>query len=146
MHFDHDAENETRNVRSKILVVDDQAVIREPIAASLRHAGYLTVCAANGADALVAARAERPDLVLLDLSMPEMDGLAFLKQFRADPVNAATPVIMLTASTDAKDAAEARQLGVREVMIKSQFSLLNLMDRISQQIARGNADVMEKVA
>ena len=70
---------------SSILVVDDMAVFREPIAASLRLAGHQTQCAADGEEALRMVRQRRPDLILLDVSMPKMDGITFLKRLRAEP-------------------------------------------------------------
>jgi two-component system chemotaxis response regulator CheY len=106
-----------------ILVVDDMAVFREPIAASLRLAGYETLCAADGEDALRVARARRPDLILLDVSMPKMDGLTFLKHLRADPEVAGTRVILLTALSEKKHVLSAGALGVRDYLLKSRFRL-----------------------
>ena len=68
---------------SNVLVVDDMAIFREPIAASLRLAGFETVCAANGQEALSAMDMRRPDVILLDLAMPVMDGISFLQSLRA---------------------------------------------------------------
>src|SRR5204862_5451141 len=87
-----------------ILVVDDMPIFRDPIAASLRLAGYSTVCAANGREALVAARVNRPDAILLDVAMPVMDGISFLRALRAeaDASLAKVPVILLTAVSDKK--------------------------------------------
>ena len=63
-----------------ILVVDDMAVFSEPIAASLRLSGYETQCAFNGEEALQIARTTRPDVIVLDIEMPTMDGITFLKR------------------------------------------------------------------
>src|SRR5688572_24595203 len=79
-----------------ILVVDDMAIFREPLAACLKHEGYATVCAANGKEALTAVVRKRPDLILLDLAMPVMDGLTFLRHLRGNPATSALPVILLT--------------------------------------------------
>jgi len=115
---------------TKILVVDDMPIFRDPIAASLRLAGFDTVCASNGQEALAAMRAHRPGLVLLDVSMPVMDGLACLRAIRADPELAKTPIILFTALSDKQHVMEARKLGVQEYLLKSSFSLKDLLVRV----------------
>jgi HD-like signal output (HDOD) protein/CheY-like chemotaxis protein len=115
---------------TKILVVDDMPIFRDPIAASLRLAGFETVCASNGQEALAATKAHRPALVLLDVSMPVMDGLACLRAIRADPEIAKTPIILFTALSDKQHVMEARKLGVQEYLLKSSFSLKDLLVRV----------------
>jgi CheY-like chemotaxis protein/HD-like signal output (HDOD) protein len=119
---------------STILVVDDMAIFRDPIAASLRLAGYLTLVAADGEEALEVARAKRPDLVLLDIAMPRMDGLTFLRHLRADPNLKATRVILLTAISEKQYVLKAAALGVGEYLLKSRFRLKDLLDRIAKQL------------
>ena len=115
---------------STVLVVDDMPIFRDPIAASLRLAGYETACAADGASALAAARARRPDVILLDISMPVMDGFACLKELRAHPRLADVPVILLTAASDRKSIIEAGKFGVKDYLLKSRFSLADLLARV----------------
>jgi CheY-like chemotaxis protein len=115
-----------------ILVVDDMAVFREPIAASLRLAGYQTLCAVDGEEALRITRASHPDLILLDASMPKMDGLSFLKYLRADSTIAGTPVILLTALAEKKYVLAAASLGVKDYLLKSRFRLAELLERIKR--------------
>jgi HD-like signal output (HDOD) protein/ActR/RegA family two-component response regulator len=115
---------------TKILVVDDMPIFRDPIAASLRLAGFETVCASNGQEALVAVKAHRPAVVLLDVSMPVMDGLTCLRAMRADPDVAKTPVILFTALSDKKYVLEAGKLGVHDYLLKSSFSLKELLARV----------------
>jgi len=119
---------------SKILVVDDTAAFREPIAASLRHAGYETLSAANGKEALELVRNERPDLILLDLSMPVMDGQTFLRVLRADPLVGGLPVILLSANTDKEAILQGAKLGIRDYLLKSQFSNSDLLERIAKHL------------
>ncbi|HET6246582.1 MAG TPA: HDOD domain-containing protein [Tepidisphaeraceae bacterium] len=120
---------------SLILVIDDMAVIREPIAASLRAAGHQTLCAGDGHEALAALATARPDLVLLDLAMPGMDGMAVLRALRAQSATAKLPVILLTASTDKEYVVEAARLGVRDYVLKSRFSLPDLLARVEKYLA-----------
>ena len=115
---------------TRIMVVDDMAVFREPIAAALRQRGFETSCAVDGQSAMDVAHRHHPDLILLDLAMPKMDGLAFLRARRTDPVLLKSQVILLTAVADPEHIAEANRLGVRDYLLKSQFSLDQLMHRI----------------
>lgn len=119
---------------SKILVVDDMAIFRDPLAASLRLAGYETVCAVDGKEALARVAEGRPDLVLLDLAMPVLDGLGFLRAFRANPANARVPVIVLTAAAERKTVLEAASLGAREYMLKSRFSMGDMLERVKRRL------------
>lgn len=118
---------------SMILIVDDMAVVREPIAATLRAYGYRTLCAASGEEALAAMQISRPDLVLLDLAMPGMDGMAVLRILRGQ--DRTIPVIFLTASCDTAHVVEAARLGVRDYLTKSAFSLTELLPRVRKYLS-----------
>lgn len=124
---------------STILVVDDMAVFREPIAAALRAKGYETICASNGREALGIVKTGKPDLVLLDGAMPVMDGLEFLKAVNADTTILLPPVILLTAVSDKSYVLQAAQLGVNDYLLKSQFSLEELAARVQRRLSVGNA-------
>jgi HD-like signal output (HDOD) protein/CheY-like chemotaxis protein len=115
-----------------ILVVDDMAVFREPIAAALRQGGFETRCAGDGREALDVLRQWRPDLILLDVAMPRMDGLAFLTAIRADARFQSLPTILLTAVGERDYILRAGKLGVQGYMLKSQFSLQELLERVRQ--------------
>ncbi len=117
---------------SSILVIDDMAIFRDPIAASLRLAGYKTFCAKDGSEGLAQMRANHPDLVLLDISMPVLDGISVLRAMHRDPALVNIPVILLTALTDKKYIIEAAKLGIRNYLLKSRFSLSELNDRVKQ--------------
>ena len=83
-----------------VLIIDDDPAVVRFLAAALRLGGYLTVTAHTGTDGLAAAIAAPPDAVLLDVSMPGMDGLEVLARLKAGPGTAGIPVLMLTASFD----------------------------------------------
>ena len=121
---------------STILVVDDMPIFRDPIAATLRLAGFETVCAANGRDALAAAKTHRPDVILLDVAMPVMDGIACLRALRVDPDLGKTPVILLTAMSDKRYVVEAGKLGVQDYLLKSAFSMQELLTRVCKYVDR----------
>jgi HD-like signal output (HDOD) protein/CheY-like chemotaxis protein len=117
-----------------VLVVDDMAVFREPIGAALRQRGFETREASNGDEALRLMAGERPDLVLLDVAMPRMDGISVLRAMREDKRLRTTPVILLTALADRERVVEAARLGVRDYMLKSSFSLQELHERIDRAL------------
>jgi CheY-like chemotaxis protein len=123
---------------SLVMVVDDMAVVREPIAASLRASGYQTVSAGGGLEALNALQIAIPDLILLDLSMPGMDGMTVLRALRKSSTTAHTPVILLTASADKGDVVEASRLGVRDYVLKSRFSLPEMLARVGKYLCPPN--------
>jgi CheY-like chemotaxis protein len=125
---------------SSILVVDDMAIFRDPLAASLRLAGYEAVCAGNGEEALAAVRVKRPDLILLDLAMPVMDGLSFLRALRAGDGGAEggqIPVLVLSAGADQHQAFEAGALGAGDFLLKSQVSLDEMIRRVRTVLSSG---------
>src|ERR1700733_7708879 len=95
-----------------ILVVDDMAIFREPIEALLREEGYTPRGASDGPAALAMMEAEPPDLVLLDLAMPTMDGLRVLSKMRQSPRLMQVPVIILSAGGDKARIREAATLGI----------------------------------
>ncbi len=87
--------------RATILVVDDDLDTVDTMREILSEEGHVVLCASNGLEALELARAARPDLVLLDLNMPEMDGRAFLETIRRDPALADTYVVIMSGASDA---------------------------------------------
>ncbi|HRQ72185.1 MAG TPA: HDOD domain-containing protein [Phycisphaerales bacterium] len=116
----------------RVLVVDDLTVIREPIAAALRREGFDAVCAANGREAIGLMRTQPPDLILLDLGMPEMDGLELLRRMKTDATLPSPPVVVLTAAGDKDSVLKSRQLGVRHYLLKAQFSLADMVARVRE--------------
>jgi len=115
---------------STILVVDDMAICREPIAEALQAHSYRVVCAAGGAEALSILREDPPDLVLLDVNMPKPDGWDVLSTMRKNPEMRSTPVILLTDRRAKEDVVQAARHGVQGYLLKSQFSLDELLGRV----------------
>ncbi len=120
---------------ARILVVEDHAIVREPLARLLRHEGYETECATNGIDALAATRNRTPDLILLDMMMPKMDGIAFLRNIRSNDATAHIAVIVLTGLVESSATACIRELGVQELWQKAAFNVSDLLERIERCIA-----------
>jgi CheY-like chemotaxis protein len=87
----------------RVLVVEDEPDVREPVAQLLAVAGFEVAAAANGLEALRLARSSPPDVIVLDLMMPVMNGWEFRRAQRADPALAAIPVVVVSASTPTPD-------------------------------------------
>jgi len=120
--------------RKTILIADDDRFIVTAFKAGLENAGYHVITANNGNEAIAVTSAARPDLVMLDLILPEKNGFEVLKVLRADPETAATPVIVLTNLSQASDEAEARRYGAADFLVKSNVSLNDVQLRIGQLI------------
>jgi CheY-like chemotaxis protein len=119
-----------------VLMIDDVPLFRDVVLHALQRAGHQVACAANGAAAIEALKTVKPDLILLDLAMPEMNGLAFLRQLRADKALARTPVVVVSALSEAVEVKEATKIGVQGHLLKSRFSLEQLIAMV-QRIAPG---------
>ncbi len=115
-----------------ILVVDDKAGVRDLVRDYLTAQGYRVVVAADGRQALVVARQEEPDLVLLDIMMPEMDGYAFMREHAKERD---TPIILLTARVDETDKVLGLELGADDYITKP-FGMRELTARIRAVLRR----------
>jgi DNA-binding response OmpR family regulator len=120
----------------RILVVDDKINVRDLITDYLTEQGYQVITARDGKEALFAARHENPDLILLDIMMPEMDGYDFLRHYRRDR---GTPVIILTAKVEESDAVLGLELGADDYVIKP-FRMRELAARIRAVLRRSDPD------
>jgi CheY-like chemotaxis protein len=119
-----------------ILLVDDEQDIREVIALSLQAiGGWRVSSAADGSSAILMARAEQPDAILLDVMMPGLDGPATVRRLREEPRTRDIPVILLTAKTQGADRRRYAQLGVAGTLSKP-FDPLTLTEQIATILGR----------
>ena len=125
-------------MKPKILVVDDELDALEVLGFKLREAGFAPIFATDGLKALAAVRAERPDLVVLDLMLPELDGLEVCKLMRRDPATAGIPVLMLTAKAAEMDRVVGLELGADDYVTKP-YSPRELVLRIRKLLKRTKA-------
>jgi DNA-binding response OmpR family regulator len=127
-------------MKPKILVVDDEPDALEVLGFKLKEAGYIPLFAKDGVRALAAARDERPALIVLDLMLPEIDGLEVCKILRRDPATAMIPILMLTARAAEMDRVIGLELGADDYVTKP-FSPRELVLRIKKLLVRvKNAD------
>jgi two-component system phosphate regulon response regulator PhoB len=122
--------------REKILVIEDETDILDVIQYNLAREGYRVSAVRDGAAGLQRVKQEGPDLVILDLMLPGMDGLEVCRRIRQDPVTAATPVIMLTAKAEESDVVLGLGLGADDYVTKP-FSPRELVARVRTVLRRG---------
>jgi CheY-like chemotaxis protein len=119
-----------------VLLCDDEEVLRQLVRATLGNGEYAIVEAADGDESLELARETQPDLIVLDMMMPGRSGLEVLRELRADPETAATPVIMLTARARESDRNEAASAGADRYLAKP-FSPLELISVVEELLVNG---------
>jgi DNA-binding response OmpR family regulator len=128
-----------QKVKPRILVVDDEPEAVELVEFNLRQAGYAVVTAADGAETLKKVRSQTPDLIVLDVMLPEMNGFEICKTLRSDPATAKIPVIMLTAKAAEIDRVLGLELGADDYLTKP-FSPRELLLRIKKILARARPE------
>jgi two-component system alkaline phosphatase synthesis response regulator PhoP len=115
--------------RAKILVVDDEPNIVQTLQDRLEMNDYKVVTATNGQAGLEKAMSEQPDIILLDVIMPIMDGLEMLERLRKNESTKHLPVIMLTARSQNQDITRANSYGIEDYVVKP-FDLSELLEKI----------------
>jgi phosphate regulon transcriptional regulator PhoB len=120
---------------SRVLIVEDEPDIRELVVHHLKREGYQVSAAASGEEALRQVFASPPDLVLLDLMMPAMDGLEVCRRLRQDPATAGLPIVMLTAKGDEVDRVIGLEIGADDYVVKP-FSPKELLARVRAVLRR----------
>lgn len=121
--------------QSRILVVDDEPDILNLLEYNLKRAGFQAILAKDGPEAIEAAKAHRPDLVLLDIMLPDMEGTEVLRRLKALEVTASIPVIMLTAKGEEVDKIVGFELGAEDYITKP-FSPRELILRVKAVLKR----------
>lgn len=124
-----------RSAKTKILVVDDEPNIVQTLKDRLEMNDYEVYCANNGQEGLKLAQEARPDVILLDVMMPIMDGHQMLEKLRHEDWGMMISVIMLTARSQSQDVARARACGIEDYIIKP-FDLSELLEKIEHLVSR----------
>ena len=124
---------------TKIVVADDDRMFRKAAETTLRRQGYAVVTASDGEEALQLIRSERPDIIVLDLIMPKLQGFDVLQVLKQDSVTAAIPVIVLSSLTQEQDKQEALDLGAVAYFNKTTFSMSELVKQVESTLTKGQA-------
>jgi len=121
-------------MKKTVLVVDDSDSMRQLVTLALRRGGYDVVESSDGVEALSKLNGRKVHLIISDISMPNMDGVVFVRKVRELPDYKLTPVVMLTAGYQEFSRQEARELGVKAWMMKpfDQDKILDLVSRFAQ--------------
>jgi two-component system, OmpR family, alkaline phosphatase synthesis response regulator PhoP len=130
-------------IKEKILVVDDEEDILELVRYNLSREGYRTLCAASGEEGLKVAKAEYPDLIVLDLMLPGVDGLDVARQLKGDEATRKVPIIMLTAKGEESDIVTGLELGAEDYITKP-FSTKVLVARVRAVLRRNIQGAQEE--
>jgi two-component system phosphate regulon response regulator PhoB len=123
-------------VKSKILIIEDEPDILEVIQYNLEREGHKVVACRNGEQGLSRIRTDNPDLVILDLMLPGMDGVEVCRQVKADPITRGIPVIMVTAKSEESDVVLGLGIGADDYISKP-FSPRELVARVNVVLRRG---------
>ena len=127
---------------STVLVIDDTTLARETVARLLEYEGFQIVKAVNGKEGWSTLYATTPDLILLDLMMPDMDGVTFLRMLRRSERWGRLPVIVLTgASDDDQLVAQAHELGIQQLIPKASFGFDQLLAEVKKHVLMGMGPV-----
>lgn len=118
-----------------ILIVEDEELIRDTYARRLEHEGYRVSQAGSGREALQSARQTPPQLILLDVMLPDLSGLEVLKSLRADRRFLTTPVVLFTNLSQHMDKHQAARLGATDYLVKSEVAPADVVERVRQLLA-----------
>jgi CheY-like chemotaxis protein len=119
-------------VTAKILLAEDDRFLRKAAVATLKQRGFGVVTASDGEEALRQAAAELPDLILLDLIMPKIQGFEVLRRLKQNPSTAEIPVIVLSNLGQERDINQAMEAGARAYLIKANLSLQELVREVEK--------------
>ena len=118
-----------------VMVVEDGDLVRETLTRLLRREGYATLAAHDGREALDVLSHEKPDVILLDVNMPDMNGIELLEALHENPQWQALPVVMLTGQSDTHTIRRAMQLGAKEFLVKAAFSVSEMLESVKKYTA-----------
>lgn len=118
-----------------ILVVEDEKSLRTALHNKFTKEGYQVLLAADGSEGLQSAKADKPDLILLDIVMPLMDGITMLRELRDDSWGKDVPVILLTNLNDEQRLADAMTRGVHDYLVKSDWKIQDVVDVVNKRLA-----------
>jgi DNA-binding response OmpR family regulator len=121
-----------------ILIIDDEKQLLSALSAKLSHEGFSTLQANDGEMGLSIALEKHPDLILLDIVMPKMDGLTMLNKLRQDDWGETVPILILTNLTDAAKLKECRNNNVFDYLIKTDWKLEDVVDKVREVLQLHN--------
>ncbi len=122
--------------KKKVLVVEDEEILLTALKEELVEGGYNTEGANDGQEGLEKVKSFQPDLILLDLIMPKMDGMQVLKHLKEDAATKDIPVVILTNLSDYERISDALALGAKDYLVKANYSLNDLLEKVKTVLSR----------
>jgi len=119
-----------------VAIVEDDETLANTLGDELQDAGYKVIKALNGREGLTMVIKEHPDLILLDIIMPEMDGITMLNELRNDDWGKSVPVIILTNLSEANKVAKAFVKGAFDYLVKSSWKLEDVVEKVDEKLKR----------
>jgi len=132
--------------KEKILVIEDEKVLLEAIAKKLQLDGYEVQTAADGEEGLNKIFKDKPDLILLDILMPKVDGFGVLTKLNSDPAYAKIPVIIISNSGQPVEIERAMSLGVKDYLIKAEFDPEEVIAKVKNTLLKNNKGGAKKMS
>lgn len=120
--------------KKKILIVEDEVSLLALLQQKLEKEGFVVSTAKNGQEGLKVAILEHPDLILLDIVMPVMDGITMLTELRENPWGKSVPVLIMTNLTDREKMAVGVKLDVKNYLVKSDWKLKDLIEKVKENV------------
>jgi len=118
------------NYLAKILLVEDERMVREAVRRKLENSGFQVFEAGDGQEAITIAQKDKPDLILLDLIIPLLDGISVLEKLRAESWGKNIPVIILSNLADSETVEESKKRGVSDYLVKTDWSLDDVVAKV----------------
>ena len=118
----------------KILIVEDEQSLREPLVKKFSGENFEVLQAEDGEKGLKIAKKEHPDLILLDILMPKMDGMTACKKLREDEWGKDVPIIFLTNLNDAQQVTDATEAGVYDYLVKSDWRIEDVVKKVREKL------------
>jgi DNA-binding response OmpR family regulator len=122
--------------KHKVLIVEDEEILLTALCEELKQEGFDAVGAKDGQEGVEKASSEKPELILLDLVMPRLDGIGALKQLKQDPATKDIPVVILTNLSDYDKVSDALSLGAMDYLVKANYRLEELVAKIKTVLKR----------
>ena len=120
--------------KKKILIIDDEEAVQKILVSKLSGAGFEPLSAMDGKEGLEVTRKEKPDLILLDIVMPVMDGISYLKEIKKDSEVGSIPILILTNLASDEMVQKSLEEGVTDYLVKADYTLDKLVERINEKL------------
>jgi DNA-binding response OmpR family regulator len=121
----------------RVLLAEDDRFLRKATEAALRRGGFTVLTASDGEEALKVARAEAPDIILLDMIMPKVQGFEVLREIKKNPITASIPVIILSNLGQESDSKSALEMGAADYWVKANLALGDLVKQVTSVLGTG---------